>query len=188
VAADVKLITVSANMRKALNPAWARRLCESIGQFMLRDIVGRSWPDPQDVALIAAVQLKLWLVMSDTAEQIAVRPRRPLDDPRAITVDDKWAQVARPLSYQPEKDNALSMFDRVSNIRRGAVRALHDLVPPNVAQQVSRSGPTRAHEVARSYRQERSLWRRAQGDHGAGYRQGPTDPASSDPLASGERL
>jgi hypothetical protein len=102
-------------------------------------------------------ELKLWLVTSDTAEQIAVRQRRPLNDPRAITLDDKWAQVARALSYQPEKDNALSMFDRVANIRRGAVRAFHDLVPPNVAQQISRSGPTRAHEVARSYRQERSL-------------------------------
>ncbi|HME19918.1 MAG TPA: hypothetical protein VKI44_00875, partial [Acetobacteraceae bacterium] len=85
------------------------------------------------------------------------RKRRPLNDTREITLDDKWAQVARVLSYQPEKDNALSMLDRVGRLGRGAVRTFHDVLPPNVAQQVSRSTRTRGREVAQSHRHERSL-------------------------------
>ena len=84
-------------------------------------------------------QMKGYLITSDAAEQIEVRKRRALNDTRAITVDDKWAQVARVLSYQPEKDNALSMFDRVASLSRGTVRTFHDMLPPNVARQNSRS-------------------------------------------------
>ena len=48
--------------------------------------------------------------------------------------------MARALSYQPEKDNAVSMFERVLAIRRGSVRAFHD-----VARRPSRSvGPDNA--------------------------------------------
>ncbi|HME27915.1 MAG TPA: hypothetical protein VKI44_42455, partial [Acetobacteraceae bacterium] len=85
------------------------------------------------------------------------RKRRPLNDTREITLDDKWAQVARVLSYQPEKDNALSMLDRVGRLGRGTVRTFHDVLPPNVAQQISRPMRTRGHEVAQSHRHERSL-------------------------------
>src|SRR6516165_12762293 len=62
---------------------------------------------------------KLWLVSNDSAEQIAVRKSRPLNDTRPITTEDKWAQLARVLSYQPEKDTALRLFERVSAVRRG---------------------------------------------------------------------
>jgi hypothetical protein len=65
--------------------------------------------------------------------------------------------VARVLSYQPEKDNALAMFERAGQLRRGAVRTLHNVLSPNVAQQISRPMRTRGHEVAQSHRQERSL-------------------------------
>jgi hypothetical protein len=54
-----------------------------------------------------------YLVTSDAAEQTAVRKRRALNDARPITPDDKWAQVARVLSYQPERDTATAMLDRV---------------------------------------------------------------------------
>ena len=102
-------------------------------------------------------ELKAYLVTSESAEQIAVRKRRPLNDTREITLDDKWAQVARVLSYQPEKDNALSMLDRVGRLGRGAVRTFHDVLPPNVAQQGSRPMHARGHEVVHIHRHERSL-------------------------------
>ena len=92
----------------------------------------------------------------DAAEQIEVRKRRALNDTRAITVDDKWAQVARALSYQPEKDNALSMFDRVVRLSRGTVRTFHDMLPPNVARQNSRP-VTRGHEAAHTRKRELGL-------------------------------
>ena len=101
-------------------------------------------------------EMKGYLVTSDAAEQVEVRKRRALNDPRAITVDDKWAQVARVLSYQPEKDNALSMFDRVTRLRRGTVRTFHDMLPPNVARQNSRS-MNRGHEAAQTHKRELGL-------------------------------
>ena len=97
------------------------------------------------------------LVSSDSAEQIAVRKSRALNDTRPITTEDKWAQIARVLSYQPEKDTALRLFERVSALRRGAVRTFHDIAPPDIGQQCSRRSRTRGHEVAESQRQERSL-------------------------------
>jgi len=100
---------------------------------------------------------KLWLVSSDSAEQIAVRKSRALNDTRPITTEDKWAQLARVLSYQPEKDTALRLFERVSALRRGTVRAFHDIAPPDIGQQCSRRSRTRGHEVAESQRLERSL-------------------------------
>ena len=100
-------------------------------------------------------EMKGYLVTSDAAEQVEVRKRRALNDPRAITVDDKWAQVAR-VRYQPEKDNALSMFDRVTRLRRGTVRTFHDMLPPNVARQNSRS-LTRGHEAAQIQKRELGL-------------------------------
>ena len=63
----------------------------------------------------------------------------------------------RVLSYQPEKDTALRLFERVSAVRRGAVRAFHDILPPDIGQQYSRRSRTRGHEVAESQRLERSL-------------------------------
>jgi hypothetical protein len=101
--------------------------------------------------------LKAYLVTSESAEQMAVRKRRPLNDTREITLDDKWAHVARVLSYQPEKDNALSMLDRVGRLGRGTVRTFHDVLPLNVAQQGSRPMRTRCHEVVQIHRHERSL-------------------------------
>ena len=93
---------------------------------------------------------------SISAEQIEVRKRRALNDTRAISVDDKWAQVARVLSYQPEKDNALFMFDRVASLSRGTVRTFHDMLPPNVARQNSRRA-TRGHEIAHTHKRELGL-------------------------------
>jgi hypothetical protein len=64
--------------------------------------------------------------------------------------------VARVLSYQPEKDNALSMFDRVVSLSRGTVRTFHGMLPANVARQNSRSH-TRGHEAAQTQRRELGL-------------------------------
>src|SRR5262249_46788290 len=101
-------------------------------------------------------QLKGYLITNDAAEQSDVRKRRPLNDTRPISLDDKWAQVARALSYQPEKDNALCMFDRVMKLSRGTVRTFHSMLPPNVAQQNSRSH-TRLQEAVQSRKRELSL-------------------------------
>lgn len=64
-----------------------------------------------------------YLITSESAERIAVRQGRPINDQHDITLDDKWANVAAALSYQPERDSALAMRDRVTSIKRGVVNS-----------------------------------------------------------------
>jgi hypothetical protein len=66
---------------------------------------------------------------NDTAERVEVRKRRPLNDLREVTLNDRWSNVARSLSYQPEKDTAVALFERVATIRRGSVRQFQRVVP-----------------------------------------------------------
>ena len=95
---------------------------------------------------------RVYLVTNEVAERNGVRQRRPLNDTREITTDDKWAQVARALSYQPVKDTALAMVDRVTSLRRGTVRTFRD-----VAQQVARGSRSIGPDAGLRHGQERSL-------------------------------
>ena len=63
------------------------------------------------------------------AERAEVRKRRPLNDIREVTLNDRWANVARSFAYQPEKDIAIALFERVGQIRRGAVRQFQMVMP-----------------------------------------------------------
>lgn len=72
-----------------------------------------------------------YLVTSEAAERIAVRESRPINDTHEITLDDKWANVAKAFVNQKKMDSALALLDRVDQVRRGAVRSFHDTVRPN---------------------------------------------------------
>ena len=67
-------------------------------------------------------------------------------------MNDRWANVARSLAWQPEKDTALALFDRIGAARRGGVREMCRAMPdvrqarqfmqvPNIAEsrQIERS-------------------------------------------------
>jgi conjugative relaxase-like TrwC/TraI family protein len=71
-----------------------------------------------------------FLVTSEMAERAAVKESRPINDIHPVTIDDKWAQVAKALSQQPTKDNAVAMIERINKIRRGTVRSLHQVLTP----------------------------------------------------------
>jgi hypothetical protein len=70
-----------------------------------------------------------YLLTSEVAERAEVRKRRPLNDIREVTLNDRWANVARSFAYQPEKDIAIALFERVGQIRRGAVRQFQKVMP-----------------------------------------------------------
>jgi hypothetical protein len=70
-----------------------------------------------------------YLLTNEAAEREDVRKRRPLNDTREITLNDRWANVARTLAYQPEKDTAVALFDRVDRLRRGSVREFQRAMP-----------------------------------------------------------
>jgi hypothetical protein len=63
-----------------------------------------------------------YLITNEAAEHSGVRQRRPLNDAHPVTIDDKWANVARALAWQPERDTATALRERVGELRRGSVR------------------------------------------------------------------
>ena len=103
-------------------------------------------------------QQRGWILTNEAAEMAAVRERRPLNDVRGISIEDKWANVARALSYQPEKDNAVALMERIGLARRGAVREFHAMVPSSAVQQVSR-GPDLGREIGMQHKQDLSIGR-----------------------------
>jgi hypothetical protein len=96
---------------------------------------------------------KAYLVTSEVAERISVRESRPINDTHDVTIDDKWAMVAKALSYQPERDSALSMLERAQRIRTGAVNAFHQILTPPDPRLRTRSASPRVPEIV----QERKL-------------------------------
>lgn len=71
-----------------------------------------------------------YMVTSEAAERIAVRESRPINDTHDITIDDKWANVAKALSHKPKSDSALEMLDRVVSLKRGAVKSYQEALRP----------------------------------------------------------
>jgi len=70
-----------------------------------------------------------------------------LNDTRPIEADDKWANVARNLSQQPEKEIALAALDRAIKVSRGALRQFPQTM--HIAEQRRQRGepPSHAHEA-----------------------------------------
>nr|WP_254452808.1 MobF family relaxase [Roseicella sp. DB1501] len=65
-----------------------------------------------------------WLVGSDGAERREAAERRMLGDPRPVTAEDAWENLARNLARRPEKESALDFLDRAREVGRGAARAM----------------------------------------------------------------
>ena len=79
-----------------------------------------------------------FIVTNELAEQIEVRKRRPLNDVGRSPIEDRWANVARAMSFQPEPDSATALRERAQHFRRGAVREFHHSLPPDPRRQNSR--------------------------------------------------
>jgi hypothetical protein len=92
-----------------------------------------------------------YFLTNEAAEREGVRKRRPLNDTREVTLNDRWANIARALAHQPEKDTAIALFERAAAIRRGGVKVFQQLMP-DVSRAASAAAMP-AHEVA----QRRSL-------------------------------
>jgi AAA domain-containing protein len=97
-------------------------------------------------------RLRSYLLTSEVAERAAVRASRPINDPREVTLDDKWAMVAKSLVNQPVKDLAVNMAERVQTLKRGMVKQFQQQMHP--AEQRKRQGlsPTHAPEKAQTLR------------------------------------
>ena len=102
-----------------------------------------------------------FLVTSEAAERGQIRKNRPLNDVREVTADDKWANVARSFSYQPQKDTAYGLLERVGQIRRGSVQQFQRVLAPAETRRVHHQTPSMAHEVAAERRIDIALSRYA---------------------------
>ena len=98
-----------------------------------------------------------YIVTNEAAEQIVVRKRRPLNDLRPVTADDKWANVARALSFQPEPDSATALRERAQQFRRGAVRGFQRSLPADPLRQASRQHEAVGPRVVERKRQRLTL-------------------------------
>jgi hypothetical protein len=100
-----------------------------------------------------------YIVTSDLAEQVDVRKRRPLNDARPVTLEDKWANVARVLSFQPEPDSATAFRERAHTFRRGAVIAFWKSLPPDPMRQASRQHLSAGPELVKRKQHRMTLQR-----------------------------
>lgn len=73
---------------------------------------------------------KSYLLTNELAERVAVQERRAINDTRPITLEDKWAAVARKFAYAPEKDLAVALADRVRVLKEGGARIFRQTMPP----------------------------------------------------------
>lgn len=74
-----------------------------------------------------------WLT-SEGAEKQEISARRPLGDPRPITVHDQWDNWVRNISKRPEKTNATDIISQADQTRRTMARSFLDGVTRREAQ------------------------------------------------------
>jgi hypothetical protein len=100
---------------------------------------------------------RAYLLTSEVAERTAVRVSRPVNSIHEITLADKWANVAKRLSYQPRRDTATAMRERVGKVKIGAFDttiAMHTPADPRLRK---RDAPSRAAENGPDVVQQRNL-------------------------------
>jgi len=98
-----------------------------------------------------------YLITSNAGERAEIRNRRALNDPRAVTPDDTWANVARNFSHQPAKDIAVEMLERVETIRRGSVRQFPRALQIAEQRVLRGEAPAHIHDAMARQRTERAM-------------------------------
>ncbi len=86
-----------------------------------------------------------WLVVADGPERAEIMGRRALGNVAPITPDDVWANVARNLSRQPEKELASDLVEQAERVYRGAVRSLATAFQPKEQRHADGEEPTTLH-------------------------------------------
>jgi len=90
-----------------------------------------------------------WLVVADGRERREITERRALGTTLPITEADVWANVARNLSRQPEKELATDLIERSDGAQTGTTRSLATAFQPAEQRQAD---PQTAHPNAKTPR------------------------------------
>jgi hypothetical protein len=102
-----------------------------------------------------------FLVVADGRERTEIIGRRALGNVAPITEDDVWANVARNLSRQPEKELATDLLDRAREMRTGTVRSLATAFQPKQQREAQGQEGTTLHQTFARRRGEQDVARQA---------------------------
>ena len=103
-----------------------------------------------------------WLVAADGSERTGIMSRRALGNVDPIGEDDVWANIARNLSRQPEKELATDLLDRAHRSHTGTVRSLATAFQPKQQREAEGREGTTLHRTYAQRRGEQDVARDAQ--------------------------
>ncbi|HEX3576903.1 MAG TPA: MobF family relaxase [Rhodopila sp.] len=100
-----------------------------------------------------------WLVVSDGAERSEILNRRALGNADPISEDEVWANVARNLSRQPEKELATDLLAQANGFYTGTVRSLATAFQPKQQREAQGQDGTTLHQTFAEQREEQHVAR-----------------------------
>ena len=104
-----------------------------------------------------------WLVVADGRERSEIMSRRALGNVEPISEDDVWANVARNLSRQPEKELATDLLEQAHKSHVGTVRSLATAFQPKQQREAEGREGTTLHRTYAQRRGEQDVAREAAG-------------------------
>ena len=104
-----------------------------------------------------------WLVAADGRERAEIMGRRALGNVDPITEADVWANIARNLSRQPEKELATDLLDRAHKSHTGTVRSLATAFQPKQQREAEGREGTTLHRTYAQRRGGQDVAREAEG-------------------------
>ena len=119
-----------------------------------------------------------WLVVADGRERSEIMTRRALGNVEPISEDDVWANVARNLSRQPEKELATDLLQQAHKAHVGTVRSLATAFQPKQQREAEGREGTTLHRTYAQRRGEQDVAREAETHGRGGHRQRGSRPAS----------
>jgi phage/plasmid primase-like uncharacterized protein len=104
-----------------------------------------------------------WLVVADGRERSEIMSRRALGNVEPINEDDVWANVARNLSRQPDKELATDLLEQAHRSHVGSVRSLATAFQPKQQREAEGREGTTLHRTYAQRRGEQDVAREAAG-------------------------
>jgi phage/plasmid primase-like uncharacterized protein len=104
-----------------------------------------------------------WLVVSDGAERSEILNRRALGNVDPISEDEVWANIARNLSRQPEKELATDLLAQADGFYTGTVRSLATAFQPKQQREAQGQDGTTLHQTFAEQRDEQHVARAGAG-------------------------
>ena len=102
-----------------------------------------------------------WLLVADGRERSEIMSRRALGNVEPIGEDDVWANVARNLSRQPEKELATDLLEQAHKSHLGTVRSLATAFQPKQQREAEGREGTTLHRTYAQRRGEQDVAREA---------------------------